>query len=347
MQRGEAMTVLNEICGEAVAAAPWAIRPSAPRVSAIDAGLRYRLADSLSYLGQVASLGDNEASLLTKVTARLQSGPVSPWVFCLYSKMVSELSKSPQGDITDIIADISAAAALPCDPGITPLRDSALPFLWWDHFQILFDTDRQRSFKPKAPTPNKFASCSAMINSALAILERGDREFHGEVTSLIRMVVLGAPGSTDASDRFNGASTFFLWGASLLNSNVERSNISMIDLLVHESSHVLLFGVSADGALTENTGSERFDSPLRRDKRPIDGIFHACFVATRVHLAMSRLLGSGTLNQDETIQAIERQRYNGSAAVNGIDELRRHAKLTRLGADVFGTLCSYWSDVTA
>ncbi|HEY8300152.1 MAG TPA: hypothetical protein VIF65_06725, partial [Methyloceanibacter sp.] len=40
-----------------------------------------------------------------------------------------------------------------------------------------------------------------------------------------------------------------------------------------ESSHVLLFGVSAEGALTENSGRERYDSPLRRDKRPIDGIF--------------------------------------------------------------------------
>ena len=53
------------------------------------------------------------------------------------------------------------------------------------------------------------------------------------------------------------------------------------------------FGVSADGALTENSGNERYDSPLRKDKRPIDGIVHACFVATRVHLAMSRMLGSG------------------------------------------------------
>ena len=111
--------------------------------------------------------------------------------------------------------------------------------------------------------------------------------------------MLGAPGSDDPADKFNGASTFFLWGASLLNADLRRSCISIIDLLVHESSHVLLFGISADGALTENSGSERFDSPLRSDKRPIDGIFHACFVATRVHLAMSRMLESGVLTQAE------------------------------------------------
>ena len=95
----------------------------------------------------------------------------------------------------------------------------------------------------------------------------------------------------------------------------------MVDLLVHESSHVLLFGVSADGALTENSGSERYDSPLRPDKRPIDGIFHACFVATRVHLAMNRLLASGALSEAEAKLALERRDNNAEAARNSIEEL--------------------------
>jgi HEXXH motif-containing protein len=159
------------------------------------------------------------------------------------------------------------------------------------------------------------------------------------------MIVLGAPGSDNPADRFNGASTFFLWGASLLNADLRRSTISIADLLVHESSHVLLFGISADGALTENSGSERYDSPLRKDKRPIDGIFHACFVATRVHLAMSRMLDSGALTEAEAKIALERGGYNGEAARNGIVELDRHAKLTELGAQVLGTLRAYWAGV--
>ena len=121
----------------------------------------------------------------------------------------------------------------------------------------------------------------------------------------------------------------------------------MVDLLVHESSHVLLFGVSADGALTENSGSERYDSPLRADKRPIDGIFHACFVATRVHLAMSRMLASGALTDAEAKLALERGEYNGNAARNGLDELDRHARLTGLGGKVLGTLRAYWAGAPA
>ena len=46
-------------------------------------------------------------------------------------------------------------------------------------------------------------------------------------------------------------------GRRLLNADLRRSSVSIIDLLVHESSHRLLFGISADGTLTENSGSER------------------------------------------------------------------------------------------
>ena len=341
------LTLLDASRETAAEAAPWAIAPSLPRVEALDKGLRLRLADSLAYLAEVASLPDSDAALLASVTGALRSGPVSPWVFCLYSKLVAETAKSPRGDVDGAFAAIGEAAALSARPGIVSFRDPALPPEWWDHFRLLFDTDRQRSFKPKPPDQDNFASCADTIATALAILERGDPEFHREVTSLVRMMVLAAPGSTDPSDRFNGASTFFLWGASLLNSDAKRSIIAMIDLLVHESSHVLLFGISADGALTENSGSERYDSPLRPDKRPIDGIFHACFVATRVHLAMSRLLDSGTLSGDEVKLAVERGQYNGRAALNGIEELDRHAKLTALGEKVLGALRAYLASVAA
>ena len=82
-------------------------------------------------------------------------------------------------------------------------------------------------------------------------------------------------------------------GATLINADIRRNPIEVVDLLVHESSHLLLFAFSSQSALTKNAGTERYSSPVRSDPRPIDGIFHACFVTTRVHLAMKRLIGSG------------------------------------------------------
>ena len=320
---------------------PWTLAPSVRRVAAIDEGLRSRLAESLAYLGEVEPALD--ADSLAAVERRLKSGPVSPWLFCLYSKLVAEVAKSPRGDVVAAFRAMVEATSLSAEPGIVLLSDQTAPTTWWDQFRVLFDTDRRRPFRPTMPSPKEFAACKQDIAAGLAVFKRADPDFHAEVQTLVRMIVLGAPGSDDPADKFNGASTFFLWGAALLNADLRRSCVSIIDLLVHESSHGLLFGISAEGALTENSGTERYDSPLRSDQRPIDGIFHACFVATRVHLAMTRILESGALTPAETKVAIERAKYNGDAALNGIKELDRHAQLTELGEQVLGTLRSYWA----
>src|SRR5262249_48678117 len=142
---------------------------------------------------------------------------------------------------------------------------------------------------------------------------------------------------------FNGASTFFLWGAILLNANVSRVPISMVDSLVHESSHVLLFGLSANGGLTRNSGEERYASPVRTDRRPIDGIFHACFVTTRVHMAMKRLLDSGSLRETDSKLAIQHSRCNERAGRESLAVLVSHAEPTRLGKAILSELQEYWA----
>ena len=321
----------------------WDLSPSVSRVASIDRALRRRLAESLAYLADVASSDDCHRPALATIEKSLKAGPVSPWVFCHYSKLVAELSKDPRGDASDSFNDIARAAALPAEEGVVAFGGPAAPPSWWDHFRLLFDTDRQRPFKPQVPLEEDFACCRRELEAALAILKSGDTAWYDEVRSLVRMVVLGAPRSADSADLFNGASTFFLWGASLLNANLRRTSISILDLLVHESSHVLLFGVSAHGGLTTNSGRERYDSPVRKDKRPIDGIFHACFVSTRVHLAMERLVSSGVLTDEGVKIARDRQEYNGSAALAALDLLECHAKPTAQGDKILDTIRTYWA----
>ncbi len=329
----------------AVEAPSWDLAPSLRRVAAIDAALRLRLASSLDYLADVASLDGSDDALLASIEASLKAAPVSPWVFCLYSKLVAELSKTSGGNVAGLVQDIARAASLSAYQGVVAFRDPAVPVYWWDQFQLLFDTDRQRPFKPKAASGEAFALCNEDVEAGLALLKRGDPIWHDEVLRLVKMIVLGAPGGAERADRFNGASTFFVWGAALLNGDLRRSPIAIVDLLVHESSHILLFGVSAESALTTNSGHERYDSPVRPDKRPIDGIFHACFVSTRVHLALDRLLESGALNAEETESAVDHRRYNGSSARVSLDMLERHAKPTALGEKILGTLRAYWAGV--
>ena len=203
------LSLIAEATEVAVAAPRWGLAPSVQRVAAIDQGLRLRLAESLAYLAEVACLGEAHSATLAELLQRLRSGPVSPWVFCLYSKLVAELTKSPRGDVSATFGSVVEASLLSADTAIVGLRDQAVPAAWWDHFRILFDTDRRRPFKPTTPSPESFAACKADIEAGLAVLKRADPAFYREVQSLIRMIVLGAPGSDDPADKFNGASTFY------------------------------------------------------------------------------------------------------------------------------------------
>lgn len=318
----------------------WALSPSRRRVEGIDLALRRRLADSLNYLGGVAGVAVHMADL-SRTVERLTAAPVSPWVFCIYSKFVAELSRGRTEAAGEVFADLVRACSHPAAEAIIALGERLYPQSWWDHFQVLFDTESSRPFRVLTPAPPAFAACLEAVKGGLALLHRTAPEFHDEVSALLRLVVLAAP--ADRGYGFNGASTFFLWGATLINSDLRRSPVSTIDLLVHESSHLLLFGVAADRPLVLNAGDDRFFSPFREDERPIDGIFHACFVATRVHLAMKRMLASGALGDGEAGEAIERQQRNGASAQSALRTLRQHASLTELGEKVLTTLRDYWS----
>lgn len=320
----------------------YSLGPSALRVESIDQALRFRLAASLNYLSSIAALDASRQTALADLEARLKDGRVSPLVFCLYSKLVAELSKDSPG-AADILDDIVLSASFPAAPGVLAFRDHDFADSWWDHFQLLLDTDRQRSFRPQSPKQIDFVACNHEMESALDVMRGADPDWYEELRSLLRLIVLGAPASLEPSDGFNGASTFFLWGAAFINAAVRRGHMSMLDLLVHESSHVLLFGLSAEEALTQNSGEDRYASPVRKDKRPIDGIFHASFVTTRVHLLMNRLLASGSLTDNDGKAAIQRMEYNGRAARDSIDVLARHARPTELGANILESLQEYWS----
>jgi hypothetical protein len=321
------------------------LAPSRSRVDALDLAMRTRLNQSFDYIREfVSAHSESDLFGVSNAQARLRAGSVSPWMFCLYSKLVAELSKENWKEVALIVNDLTTAASLPADGGIIAFRDSFISTAWWDHFHVLFDTDRRRRFKPQSPSDNSLSRSKQVLSSALEVMQRALPIWHAELQGLLRLIVLGSVASSKSDTGFAGASTFFLQGATILNADIQNSVITMIDLLVHESSHGLLFGLANEGPLMQNSGSERYTSPLRSDSRPIDGIFHACFVATRVHLAMGQLLESRSLDDADAREASERRQYNGNAARSSLEVLARHASLTAIGEKTLGTLRDYWSN---
>jgi hypothetical protein len=92
----------------------WDLPPDSGRVAAIDEALRSRLSASLDYIGElVLSRNGQPLPEISQLRARLDQGPVSPWLFCLYSKLVAELSKPEDGDVRESFEAMIGAAFSP------------------------------------------------------------------------------------------------------------------------------------------------------------------------------------------------------------------------------------------
>src|SRR5690606_31521721 len=130
---------------------------------------------------------------------------------------------------------------------------------------------------------------------------------------------------------FDGGSCYMLWGALFLNVDLERSPVALLEVLAHESAHMLLYAFAADEPLVLNEDDERYPSPLRVDQRPMDGIYHATYVSARMHWAMGRLLDTDLL---DPVGRQEAQAAHAADARNfaaGDTVVRAHGRLTATG----------------
>ena len=101
-----------------------------------------------------------------------------------------------------------------------------------------------------------------------------------ELESLVRTIVL----ATAQENKFGGASAFAGWGSVLVNPASCHSVLGTALTIVHESSHVKLFYPYLDDEIVLNDPDDRYASPLRREARPMNGIYHAAFVLARMVL---------------------------------------------------------------
>ena len=181
---------------------------------------------------------------------------------------------------------------------------------------------------------------AALLSAGLALMEAELPELHGEVTAIVRQVVL-AQAPKGAKLEFDGASHYQYWGLLLLNPNHHRTPLAVVEVLAHEAAHSMLFGLTVEEPLVFNPDDELYPSPLRLDRRPMDGIYHATFVSARMTWAMERLAASPRLSPEDRAAAraaAETDRRNFAAGHSVVEE---HGRLSATGASILRGALAY------
>jgi HEXXH motif-containing protein len=300
--------------------------PSAERAAALDRRMRARLADSLDYIfdegGELLGIGRDAAGA---ITASIRAFPQSPQMFGAYNDLVLALER----DQLDLAREL--AAQLGAEPIAGDLRIDALD----DRSAVAADRCRRlflsQATIADAPSPELLEECRARVAEALALLDAGFPEMAEEIRGLLREIVVAAGPEDPLARTFDGASCYMMWGAILLNARGQVNVLDTAQALAHESGHNLLFGFCADCSLVDNPDEELFSSPLRKDPRPMDGVFHATYVIARMHQTLGRLLDAGVLDaeaREAALADLETHRRNFAA---GDQIIREGGRLTDIG----------------
>lgn len=304
--------------------------PDAARAARLHAEVIARLAESVAHIiagcpRDMHLSADVENIPARIVAAERPAAEVSCLYFDLLAAALADDVPGVQAGLADLDRELRPAARQPF-------------FVGWGHLPASTAARYLRHLNSDPRTPVRFAPPPADVlaraltvgQAALARLDGAAPELAGEMRALLNDVVL-VVGAGDDGLIFDGATSFFCWGTLFLNAAEHGSVVAMVDGLAHESAHALLFGLSQGEPFVRNAADERHPSPLRRDPRPLDGIFHAVFVSARMAYAMDRLEAAGALVPSEREEAEAARAHAVRAFFDGLGTLEAHADLTPLG----------------
>lgn len=311
-------------------AASLAFWPSAVRGAALDGRMQGELASSLAHLAEVCA---NSAPDITRQLigprALLSAGQALPSrAFGLYFHLASSLFE----------CNDTAARWAAVQLGAIEARTPGLRMQGWGSaesaaVEVVLALRMGDEINQFASIPEATARCfAALVTEGLALLQAAAPELHGEITGLLsEMLFAQAP--VGATMEFDGASHYQFWGLLLLNPSHHHTPLGIAEVLAHEAGHSLLFGLTIDEPLVHNDDDELFDSPLRPDPRPMDGIFHATFVSARMAWAMEALADSGLLTPAEQHHARGEAAKDRENFSKGYQTVMQHGRLSATGRE--------------
>lgn len=310
--------------------------PDAAHARDLDASVRRQVGDSLSSLAEAltSALPDSRPAF-ERLIAALRQGPVRPAVVALYSDIVLAVAAEDEASLAAALAGAGALGDLdsPAPFRAVTLRDADLGPGLAESYRRHADDDPEVTLDLAPADPAALAKAARVLAETTSRLAAADPELAGELSALVREVVFARNGGRGPN--FDGATTFYLWGANVLNIESATDPSSLAEVLVHEAAHTRLLGETFGRPLVTNPSDERFASPLRPDPRPMEGIVHASYVVARLHYLAGRLF---TGSERAARQTENRERFRA-----GDEIIMRHAAFTPTGAAIYAATRDYMS----
>jgi HEXXH motif-containing protein len=318
--------------------------PDSAHAARCDRTMHDGLADSLR---QICAASDGKVEFdrdaIERLIGDIEAGRrLSPNAFAIYYELVPALMEGRLDDARALFAELAQQRPTDLRFRVVALGEPAMVEKEARYLRFMGNDPAYRHvFLP--PSAEDLAAFKHQFASVMELLEQAAPELLAELKAIISELIL-VVGPKDAKVHFDGGSSYQLWGALFLNAVRHKTRIDVIDSLAHESAHSRLFGLCTEEAPVTNADEELHPSPLRAERRPMDGVYHATFVSARMHWAMSRLIASGLLTEEERILAIQARDADRRNFERGYETVAAHGQLTRTGQIALDAARAYMSE---
>lgn len=327
---------------------PLAFAPTGARGRTVQQAMSRRLGRSLRHVHERArEAAGLPAGELTTLLAELAAGRrVRPELFALHGDLLQAAAAGDHQGLCRLFGELAGRSWLGGALEVRAFGDPAFPPVRLERDRRYAASDPDIPLALVAPRDDEFSAFRERVQQALALIEGSAPELAAELQALVGEIVAATVDSEDPDRTFDGISVFELWGALFVNPRRHPTRLETAEVLVHEAAHTLLFAHCLDEPLVLNPTSERHASPVRRDPRPMDGVFHGTYVIAILHYFQSRLIASGLLSADEAQSLDERLRsYPGSFSA-GLRVIQDKAVLTDTGRRVIDSAAAYMASAS-
>lgn len=294
----------------------------------IDAAVRSRLAHSLGHIvSRAGSYLDLNMADIENAQCQIRNNKQYPGIFARYYDMIFAINSNQFVVANQLFTEIIELSNLPVEFTISSYSKKTLKSDY-ERFPRLLFSEYEEANPMASPSKDVFTTYARMTQEGMRIVRQIDKSIYDEMTGLLSRIYIATGSNNTSASNFAGVTSFMVWGASFINVDFYKTQWQVVQFLVHEITHSLLYGISYDNPLIMNHPADNYKSPLRTDGRPMDGIYHATLVCARLAEFNRMWLESGLLDKDARDRIEQTMAQNLMCFQDGAETITKHGKLS-------------------
>ncbi|MBX9785822.1 MAG: hypothetical protein K2Y08_00645 [Alphaproteobacteria bacterium] len=315
--------------------------PVPGRASSLRRDFNVSLLESIQYLVEACS-EVIPASLFTQVQQKIKNikpdHKLSGFLSFLHYELLNAVEKNDIKQVISVVGCLNSEEMYVENLKFLNLSEVDARYLTSIETICSQEVNREVEFSPLSFS--EFKAMEVAFQRGLSLYKEAFPDFYEEFEQLIgEMLFLKAKGL------YQGSNTD-LYGMIYKSFFHQWEKVTdVFECFVHEQSHHYLFLVNTKDPLLLNPTDIHF-SPLRKEKRPLIGIYHANFVLSRVCYALDKALANDVIPMEERSYCVEFLEKYKECFCEGLKTFETHGQFTPLGKAILESAAQLVESIT-